>query len=103
MSGHSKWATTHRQKSAADAITEAALIRFRPIMMTTISALMGAVPIALGIGGGMAQTRKSLGLCIVGGLIISQLLTLLLTPVLFYYFETLQEKLFAWLAKHKTD
>jgi hydrophobic/amphiphilic exporter-1 (mainly G- bacteria), HAE1 family len=81
-------------KSAEDAITEAALIRFRPIMMTTIAAMMGAVPIALGIGGALAQNRISLGLCIVGGLIISQMLTLLLTPVLYYYFERLQEKIF---------
>jgi HAE1 family hydrophobic/amphiphilic exporter-1 len=53
---------------------------------------MGAVPIALGVGGALAQGRVSLGLCVVGGLIISQALTLLLTPVLYYYFETLQEK-----------
>ncbi len=88
------------KKSAFEAITMAALIRFRPIMMTTISAIMGAVPIAIGVGGGMAQTRRSLGLCIVGGLIISQLLTLLLTPVLFYYFEVMQEKLFHFFEKH---
>lgn len=81
-------------KSAYDAIIEACLIRFRPIMMTTICALMGGVPIALGIGGAMAQTHISLGLCMVGGLIISQLLTLLLTPVLYYYFETLQKTLY---------
>jgi HAE1 family hydrophobic/amphiphilic exporter-1 len=80
-------------KTAYDAIIEACLIRFRPIMMTTICAIMGGVPIALGVGGAMAQTHRSLGLCMVGGLIISQLLTLLLTPVLYYYFETLQEKL----------
>ena len=78
-------------KSAYDAIIEASLIRFRPIMMTTICAIMGGVPIAIGIGGAMARSHISLGLCIVGGLIISQLLTLLLTPVLYYYFETLQE------------
>ncbi len=84
-------------KSAEEAITEAALIRFRPIIMTTIAAMMGAVPIALGIGGALAQTRISLGLCIVGGLVISQLLTLLLTPVLYYYFERLQEKIFSSL------
>jgi len=80
-------------KSAYDAIIEACLIRFRPIVMTTLCALMGGVPIALGIGGAMAKTHISLGLCIVGGLIISQMLTLFLTPVLYYYFETLQEKL----------
>lgn len=87
------------KKSAEDAITEAALIRFRPIIMTTIAALMGAVPIAIGVGGAMAQTRISLGLCIVGGLIISQVLTLLLTPVIYYYFETFQEKIFAFASR----
>ncbi len=81
------------KKSAYDAIIEACLVRFRPILMTTVSALMGAVPVALGIGGAMAQNRISLGICIVGGLILSQILTLLLTPVLYYYFETLQERL----------
>ena len=91
------------KKTAYDAIIEAALTRFRPILMTTVAALMGAVPIALGIGGGVAQTRVSLGLCIVGGLIISQLLTLLLTPVIFYYFEMIQEKVFAWIHKHKKE
>ena len=92
-------AVEKEKKSAKEAITQAALIRFRPIMMTTISAMMGAVPIALGVGGGIAQTRAALGMCIVGGLIISQLLTLLLTPVLFYYFEILQEKIFALFKK----
>jgi HAE1 family hydrophobic/amphiphilic exporter-1 len=80
-------------KSGYDAIVEACLIRFRPILMTTIAAMMGAVPIALGIGGAMAQNHKGLGLTIVGGLIISQTLTLLLTPVLYHLFEELQEKI----------
>ncbi len=80
-------------KSAHDAIIEACLIRFRPILMTTICAGLGAVPIALGIGGPIAQNRISLGVCIVGGLLFSQLLTLLLTPVLYSYFEKLQEKI----------
>ncbi len=87
-------AAKKEHKSAYDAIVEACLIRFRPILMTTICALMGAVPIAIGIGGAMAQTHVSLGICVVGGLLISQLITLLLTPVLYYCFETLQEKLF---------
>ncbi len=86
-------AVEKEKKSAYDAIIEACLIRFRPIMMTTICALMGAIPIAIGIGGAMAKTRISLGLCIVGGLLISQILTLLLTPVIYYYFEILQEKI----------
>lgn len=81
------------KKSAYEAIIEACLVRFRPILMTTVAALMGAVPIALGVGGALAQGRISLGLCVVGGLLISQALTLLFTPVLYYYFETLQEKL----------
>ena len=80
------------KKSAYDAIFEAAQIRFRPILMTTVAALMGAVPIALGIGGAMAQNHKGLGLAVIGGLIISQMLTLLLTPVLYTFFEDLQER-----------
>src|SRR5690606_14624417 len=79
-------------KSGYDAIVEACCIRFRPILMTTIAAMMGAVPIALGIGGAMAQNHKGLGLAVIGGLIISQTLTLLLTPVLYHLFEELQEK-----------
>jgi HAE1 family hydrophobic/amphiphilic exporter-1 len=88
-------------KPAYDAIIEACLIRFRPIMMTTICAIMGGVPIAIGIGGAMAQTHISLGLCMVGGLIISQMLTLLLTPVLYFYFETLQEKIKVKFSKNR--
>lgn len=80
-------------KSAYDSILQASLIRFRPIFMTSISALMGALPIALGIGGPNAFTRRPLGMAIVGGLIFSQVLTLFLTPVIYYYLEMLQEKL----------
>ena len=59
--------------------------------MTTLSALMGAIPIALGLGGMTAQTRRSLGLVIIGGLLVSQILTLYLTPVTYLYLEQLRE------------
>ncbi len=74
------------------AIYEGCLIRFRPIMMTTMAALLGAVPIALGYGAG-GEARQPLGLVVVGGLIFSQLVTLYLTPVVYTYMAGLQEKL----------
>ena len=74
------------------AIYEGCLIRFRPIMMTTMAALLGAVPIALGYGAG-GEARQPLGLVVVGGLIFSQLVTLYLTPVVYTYMASLQEKL----------
>ncbi|MBN1915284.1 MAG: efflux RND transporter permease subunit [Parachlamydiales bacterium] len=79
------------KKSAYEAIFSACMIRFRPIIMTTAAALMGAIPIAIGMGGASAQGRRPLGMVIVGGLVISQILTLFLTPVIYYYLETLQE------------
>ena len=76
-----------------DAIVEGCLKRFRPILMTTMAAMLGSVPIAIGLGASGAA-RRPLGMSIVGGLIVSQAVTLYLTPVLFLYFETFQQ----WVA-----
>jgi HAE1 family hydrophobic/amphiphilic exporter-1 len=79
-------------KSAHDAILEAASVRFRPIMMTTMAALMGTLPIALGHGAG-AESRRPLGIAVVGGLVFSQIITLYVTPVFYTYFDALQARL----------
>ncbi len=76
-------------KTAREAIYEASLVRFRPIMMTTMCALLGALPIALGLGAG-AESRRPLGLAVVGGLIVSQVLTLYFTPVYYLYLDKLR-------------
>jgi hydrophobic/amphiphilic exporter-1 (mainly G- bacteria), HAE1 family len=86
--------------TAEKAIYEGCLIRFRPIMMTTMAALLGAVPIALGYGAG-GEARQPLGLVVVGGLLFSQLVTLYLTPVFYIYMSAAQDRVRAWKNRGK--
>jgi multidrug efflux pump len=81
-------------KSPREAIHQACLLRFRPIMMTTMAALLGAVPLAVGTGVG-SELRRPLGIAIVGGLLVSQMLTLYTTPVVYLYMDRLQ----LWLSR----
>jgi hydrophobic/amphiphilic exporter-1 (mainly G- bacteria), HAE1 family len=85
-------AERNQGKTPMEAIYQGCLVRFRPIMMTTMAALLGAVPIAVGYGAG-GEARQPLGLCVVGGLMFSQLVTLYLTPVVYTYMASLQKRL----------
>jgi multidrug efflux pump len=80
-----------RGLSALDAVREACLLRFRPILMTTLAAILGALPLAIGFGEG-AELRRPLGIAIIGGLIASQLLTLLTTPVVYVLMDKLRRR-----------
>ena len=84
-------AERHQGKSSEDAIFEACLLRFRPIMMTTMAALLGGLPLALGTGIG-SELRRPLGISMVGGLLLSQVLTLYTTPVIYIFFDRLAQR-----------
>jgi multidrug efflux pump len=83
-----------------EAIFQAAVLRFRPIMMTTMAALLGALPLAIGLGDG-SELRTPLGISIVGGLLVSQVLTLYTTPVVYYYFDEITTRVKSWVRRRR--
>src|SRR5262249_51471886 len=87
-------------RSPADAIVHACLIRFRPIMMTTMAALMGTLPIAVSTGAG-SESRRPLGVAVVGGLAFSQLITLYVTPVVYTYLDSFSHRATGWFSRSK--
>jgi multidrug efflux pump subunit AcrB len=93
-------ATRVEGKSPEDAIYQACLLRFRPIMMTTMAALLGGLPLALG-GGTGSELRRPLGIAIVGGLIVSQALTLFTTPVVYLYMDRIRLRVARWRGAHR--
>ncbi|MEO8808769.1 MAG: efflux RND transporter permease subunit, partial [Rhodanobacter sp.] len=87
-------------KNPLEAVREACLVRFRPIMMTTMVAILAALPIAIGLGAG-SELRRPLGIALIGGLLISQSLTLLSTPALYVIFSCLADRRAAWSARRR--
>ena len=87
-------------KTPEEAIYEACLLRFRPIMMTTMAALLGGLPLALGTGTD-SELRRPLGITIVGGLIVSQMMTLFTTPVVYLFFDKIQNWFLGWWKRHR--
>ena len=89
-------------KTPEEAIFQGAIIRFRPIMMTTMSALMATLPIALGLGAG-AESRRPLGMAVVGGLIFSQIVTLYISPVIYIYLDSFQKTVRGYLRRYRGE
>jgi hydrophobic/amphiphilic exporter-1 (mainly G- bacteria), HAE1 family len=93
-------AENNEHMAPADAIIHAAHVRFRPIMMTTVAALVGTLPVALATGMG-SETRRPLGIAVVGGLAFSQLITLYITPIVYTYLDPLNKRVERKLARGK--